>query len=179
MIRQAHHDTRGASLVEAVVAAGILAGVLTGILPLTTASWNGTAAARLDLLASQLARHRLQQLQTLTYLQLPAGQLRDVMTRLDGDGFATGGAGLTPTGLTALQMPVPGWSDWLDGQGAALPWSATPPPGARYRRQWAVLDDGSGVCVRVWVAVSALGAPVRPRPVEVGALQCAWGAATP
>lgn len=178
-MRRQPRSTRGASLLEAVVAAGVLAGVLTGILPLTTASWNATAAARLDLLATHLARQRLQQLQALTHLRGPAGPVRDVITRLDGEGFSADGAGLTVTGSTPLQAPLPGASDWLDGQGAVLPWTATAPAGARYLRTWAVLDDGRGACVRLWVSVTALRRPVRPRRIEMGAVQCAWGAGAP
>ncbi|HTU99157.1 MAG TPA: hypothetical protein VMF13_01365 [Luteitalea sp.] len=169
----------GSALLEAVVAAGLLSGVLTGLVPLTIAVGQVRATSRLDLVAAQLARQRLGELQVLTHVTGAGGVVvTDVSTQLGNGGFDGGGAGLAATGIGPLASPLPGSSDWLDARGHPLAWSSTPPPGARYARRWAVVDDG-GRCVRMWVWVSVIARPLRPQVVEAGAAQCPWGAAQP
>jgi hypothetical protein len=167
-------DVRGSSLLEAVVAAGVLATVLTGLLPLTTTASQIAATARRDLLAAHLARQRLHHLQALTHISTPGGIVCDTTTLLGGADITAGGQGLTPTGLAPLDGPVEGSSDWLDARGMVLPWSAVAPPGAVFRRQWALLDDGSA-CRRLWVVVRG-ATDARRHRAAAAAVQCAWGA---
>ncbi len=167
---------RGSSLLEAVVAAGVLATVFTGLVPLTITAWSVAASSRRDLLAAHLARQRLHHLQALTRVAAPGGVVSDSDTLLQGAPFEAGGPGLTPTGLAPLSTPVAGSSDWLDARGAVLPWSTAAPPGAVFRRQWAVLDDGSA-CLRLWVVVSGAADVGRPL-AAAAAVQCAWGTAS-
>ena len=178
MVPSPSHDHGGSALLEAVVAAGLLAGVLTGLVPLTTAVAESKTTARLDLMAGHLARQRLGELQALTHVTGAGGVAMDLSTRLDTAGFNGGGAGLTATGLAPLDSSLSGASDWLDGDGQLLAWSATPPPGARFARRWAVVDDGSG-CVRMWVSVTVVARPQRPHMVDAGATNCPWGAGQP
>lgn len=178
MVLPALHATSGSALLESVVAAGLLIGVLTGLLPLTTAAAQLTTTARLDLLAAHLARQRLGELQALTHVTTAGGVVTDLSTGLGNGGFASGGIGLTATGNAPLASSLPGSSDWLDGRGRLLAWSASPPPDARYARRWAVLDDGSA-CVRMRVSVTVIGRPLRPHIVDVAALQCPWGVGQP
>ena len=176
MGRGHQHSCLGASLIEAVIAAALLATVLTGVAPLVTTAVLGTSRARTDLLAGQLARQRLAQLQALTHIDASGIIVADLQSRLADDSFAVGGSGLSPTGLGPLTSSVSGWSDWLDARGAWLSGDAAPPPGARYRRRWAVLAGPTSHCVQVWVEVAPLPAGHAPRPAHAGALQCAWGA---
>ena len=163
------------SLVETVVAAGILSVVLTSVAPLVIVSATRTESARRDLIAAQLARHRLTELESLTHLRTSAGIVVDGETGLAAGAFTTGGPGLSPTGLSPLQTSVDGWVDWLDERGAWVAGGTAAPPGARYRRRWGVLTGTSGDCVRVWVEVARLPALTSPLAMHAGNLHCAWG----
>jgi type II secretory pathway pseudopilin PulG len=176
MVRQRWLTRRGTSLIEAVIAAGLLAAVLTGVLPLATGVVTSTGAARADLLAAHLARQRLAQLRALTHVRAPSGVIVDTQTRLAADDFASGGAGLSPTGLAPFAASVEGWSDWLDARGAWLSADVPPPPAARYRRRWGILTGSPTDCVRLWVEVSPVPGGVAGRAAHAGAVHCAWGA---
>ena len=170
--------SRGASLLEAVIAAGLLATVLTSILPLVTVAVAGTAATRTDLMASHLARQRLSQLQALTHLRTAAGVIADDQSRLDqADLFTAGGPGLIATGPATLATSTPSWVDWLDERGAWRSAGAQPPPGARYRRRWGILTAGVDGCYRLWVEVTPLGSSSVDATAHDGSLQCPWGVA--
>ena len=170
--------SRGASLLEAVIAAGLLATVLTSILPLVTAAVAGTAATRTDLMASHLARQRLAQLQALTHLRTAAGVIADDQSRLDqADPYTAGGPGLSASGPIPLTTSTPSWVDWLDERGTWQSAGAQPPPGARYRRRWGILAAGAEGCFRVWVEVTPLGSSAGDHTAHDGSLQCPWGVA--
>jgi hypothetical protein len=170
----------GASVLEAVIAAGLLTIVLTALLPLVVSSAMARAAGRADTLAAQLARQRLAQLQALTHVAAPTGIVIDSDSRLDqGDPFTSGGDGLTPTGLAPLQNTTETWADWLDDHGAWLAAGTARPPGARFARRWGVLAAGPDGCLRLWVEVSPLDPPRGDRVAHAGAVQCPWGVAEP
>ncbi len=157
------------------MAAGLLAVVLTGVAPLVTMAASGSAAARVNLLADRLALQRLAHLQTLTHIRVPGAVAIDTQTSIGSD-FLVGGPGLSISGLGPLQTTTAGWADWLDEQGGWLSSATTAPPGARYRRRWAILAGGSTDCVRLWVEVAPVPALVGGRAAHAGAVQCAWGA---
>lgn len=179
MARSRRLTCDGASLIEAVVAAGLLAAVLTGVLPLATAVVSGTSASRGDLLAAHLARQRLAQLQALTFSRTASGVIADLQTGLAAADFVPGGAGLSVTGPAPLEASVDGWSDWLDARGAWLSADLTAPPTARYRRRWGILAGLPSDCVRLWVEVTPVPDATGLRRANAGALQCAWGAGWP
>jgi Tfp pilus assembly protein PilV len=171
-------ESRGTSLLEAVIAAGLLATILTSVLPLVTVAVAGTAVARTDLMASHLARQRLAQLQALTHLRTAAGVIADDQSRLDqADLFTAGGQGLIASGPTPLTTSTSSWVDWLDERGAWQSAGTQPPPGARYRRRWGILAAGADGCLRVWVEVTPLGSSVGGHTAHEGSLQCPWGVA--
>lgn len=169
------------SLLEAVVAAGILAIVLAGLVPLVTAAMDAAALTRLDTQAADLARHRTAQLQALTHVRVTAGVIvKDVATRVDGAApQASGGSGLAPTGLAPLLASASPYVDWLDAHANWIASGTAPPPGARYRRSWAVLAAGPEGCARLWVAVAPRDARTYPRVAQAGAVQCPWGVQAP
>ena len=170
----------GSSLLEAVIAAGLLATVLTGVLPLATTVVSGAAASRADLMASHLARQRLSHLQTLTHVRIVSGPVADQQSRLDtADGFAVGGAGLTPTGLAPLQASVASWVDWLDEHGTWLGAGVQPVNGAAYRRRWGVIGPGAEGCLRLWVEVEPVRRLTGDRTAHAGGVQCPGGVAAP
>ena len=176
MVRQRDRTRHGASLIEAVIAAGLLAVVLTGVAPLVAAAVTGTAAARVDLLAEQLARQRLAQLQALTHVNTAGTIVSDQATGFGSGVFGSSGAGLALTGLAPLESSVAGWVDWLDQRGAWLSADVAPPPAARYRRRWGLLTGSGGDCIRVWVEVASLPASPGQGAAHASAHQCAWGA---
>ncbi len=170
---------RGAVLLEAIVAAGLLVVVMAGVLPLVVRTQTTMAEVRADLMATHLARQRLAQLHTLTYMRVGAAVVADDSSRLDAPGpFAHGGVGLTPTGVDPLTTDMPTWVDWLDEHGA---WqgSTSPPTGAAYQRRWGVLAAGTEGCLRLWVEVEPMVPSRRLRAAQAGMVQCPWGVAEP
>ena len=166
---------RGVSLLEAVIASALLATVLTGVAPLVSMAAASVSTARGDVLAAQLARQRLAQIEALAHVRTAAGVSVDVVSRFEGDGFVQTGSGLSPTGLQPLTMPVAGLVDWLDERGTWLGSGAAPPVNAHYARRWAVGSPASDGCVRVWVVVEKLRARAADRRVPFATLQCPWG----
>ena len=175
MVRVPLSSRRGVSLLEAVIASALLATVLTGVAPLVSVATASVSTTRGDVLASQLARQRLAQLEALAHLRTAAGISVDVVSRFAGDGFVPTGSGLSPTGLQPLTTPVAGQVDWLDERGTWLASDAAPPGTAHYTRRWALLSHGADGCVRVWVVVEPLRARTGNRPVYLATVQCPWG----
>ena len=171
---------RGSALLEAVIAAALLATVLTGMIPLVTTAVAGAAASRADLVAAQLARQRLAQLQSLTHTTLPSGVVVDDGSRLDDEEvFASGGRGLEVTGLAPVQAPIESWADWLDDRGTWLASGAQRPPGARYWRRWGIVSAGTEGCLRLWVEAAPLDPSIGDRVFRAASLQCPWGTEAP
>jgi len=170
----------GISLLETVVAAGLLATVLTGIVPLATVAVTAASRARAQVLAEQLARQRVEQLEALTHMRTGAGVISDVDTRLDGPDFVSGGPGLTPAGVSTLDADTAAWCDLLDEHGTALGACDAASPGARFARRWAVqaMDDVDG-CVRLWAEVRAMPPRRGLVAAQAGAVRCAWSAVRP
>lgn len=180
MRTSSHCSQLGTSLLEAVVAAGILATVLTGVLPLVTTAVVGTGSARAEFLAAHLARQRLEQLQTLSYVRTSAGLLADEHSALDqAEAFSPGGSGLIASGLAPLEASTSRWIDWVDEHGAWQADDVSPPPGAKFRRRWGILAAGGDGCLRIWVEVLPLAATAGHRIVHDGSVQCPWGVVTP
>lgn len=174
-------DRHGASVIEAVIAAGLLATVLGGVLPLVTSAAVVVMTIRADQMAAHLARQRLAQLQILTHLRLPATIVFDQTTRLDdGEIFALGGSGLVPSGEGSLEDTTATWADWLDERGAWIAAGVAQPEEARFRRRWGVLAAGTSGCVRLWTEVTPLSGPMAAvRTTHAGTLRCPWGAGEP
>lgn len=175
-----HSPQRGSSLLEAVIAAGVLATMLAGVLPLVTVSARSASATRLDLLAAHLARQRLAQLQALSYVRSGAGVVGDGDTALDQpDAFTAGGPGLAASGPTPLERSAAPWVDWLDESGVWQASGEAAPPGAMFRRRWAILAAGGEGCLRLWVEVLPLRVTPSRGVVRNASLQCPWGGAAP
>lgn len=174
-------DRLGASLIEAVIAAGLLATVLGGVLPLVASAAVVVMTMRADQMAAHLARQRLAQLQALTHLRLPTAIVFDQTTRVDdGEIFALGGSGLGPSGAGPLEATTATWADWLDQRGVWIAAGVAQPDEARFRRRWGVLVAGANGCVRLWTEVTPLSGPMAAvRTTHAGTLRCPWGAGEP
>lgn len=174
-------DRHGASLIEAVIAAGLLATVLGGVLPLVASAAVVVMTIRADQMAAHLARQRLAQLQVLTHLRLPTAIVFDQTSRLDdGEIFASAGSGLVPSGSGPLEETTDTWADWLDDRGTWVAAGVAQPQQARFRRRWGILAAGMSGCVRLWVEVTPLGGPMpAARATHAGTLRCPWGAGEP
>ena len=97
-------------------------------------------AAHTTTVAILLAEQKMEQLRALTWRVDAAGApVGDVTTDLTVvPEAATGGTGLTPSPVGALDQNTPGYCDFVDGGGHVLGGGTTAPPGAIYARRWSI-----------------------------------------
>jgi len=131
----------GFSLAETMVAVGLLATALVTLAQLFGISTRGNIASRNTTYAAVLAEQKLEELRSLTW-------------GFDGDGLPisdttsntavnpetpTGGRGLEPSPITALQENTSGYVDYVDQFGNKVGTGGTTGPGdAIFTRRWSI-----------------------------------------
>jgi prepilin-type N-terminal cleavage/methylation domain-containing protein len=158
-----HH--RGFTLVEVLVAMGVLCVAALGAMQFVAVATEMMSGARSQALAANLASARMEQLRALRFTFDASGQrVTDLTTDLAVDPPVIGGVGLSPSGSMSLDSNVPGYFDFLDGDGAWLGSGGAAPSGSAFVRRWAVEPADAGgdllviqVLVRPASAASATG----------------------
>ena len=135
-------DGRGFSLAEVVIAMGLLTAVSLGVAQLFAVSANANRIGRTQTSTTALAEQKLEQIRALTFgfdLQGLGLPVTDTPTNLARTPHTSDGSGLNPSPANALDENVPGFVDYLDGNGAWVGTGLTPPAGAIYVRRWAIV----------------------------------------
>jgi prepilin-type N-terminal cleavage/methylation domain-containing protein len=136
---------RGFTLVEVLVAMGVLCVAALGAMQFVVVATEMMSGARSQGLAANLASARMEQLRALRFAFDASGQrLTDLTTDLSADPPALGGSGLSPSGSMSLDGNVPGFFDYLDGDGAWLGSGGSAPAGSVFVRRWAVEPADAG-----------------------------------
>jgi prepilin-type N-terminal cleavage/methylation domain-containing protein len=153
------HSSNGFSLIEVMVSSAVLACAVLLVAQQTAASIGSTARAREVGEAALLAWQKVDQLRALAFtIDDGGGPVTDVAA----DSAAaperrSGGTGLAPSPAGTLSHDTAGYVDYLDALGEPLGGGDAPPPGARYRRRWAVsLADGNPDLLALRVRVVAV-----------------------
>lgn len=130
---------RGASLVEAVVAAAVVTTIAAGVAHLMTWARQEAWSAGLRSAAVVSAVQKLEQLRSLAwYTDADGSTVSDETTSLAEDPPASTGTGLRPSPAGSLAQNTQGFVDYLDAQGRWCGTGVRPPPCAAYVRRWAV-----------------------------------------
>jgi hypothetical protein len=166
---------RGASLVEALVAAAIVIAVTSSVAQLILWSRRAAWSAGVETTAVRLAAQKLEQLRALPWHVDAAGALvSDETTNLATDPPAASGTGLQPSPAGALDRNTPGFMDYVSADGQ---WrgSGPPPAGAAFVRRWSIVPsatDAAHTLILTVVVVPLADAPSqRGRPVRGARLQ--------
>jgi prepilin-type N-terminal cleavage/methylation domain-containing protein len=162
-------DERGFSLLEMLVAATILTVGLAALAQLFAISTRANFSAKSTTAAVILAQQKMEQLRGLTWgfdmLGLPIGDDASDTTVIPQ--APTGGKGLSPSPLDALQTNQDGYCDFLDRYGYSLGGGTTPPDGAVYIRRWSI--EPLPTNPRNTLVLQVLVTPVRDRGSNPGA----------
>jgi hypothetical protein len=130
---------RGASLVEAVIAAALVTTIAAGVAHLLVWSRHEAWSAGMRSTAVFLAVQKMEQLRSLAWYADPAGAgISDETTNLAEDPPAAGGSGLQPSPGGSLVQNTAGFVDYVDLQGRWCATGARPPACAAFVRRWAV-----------------------------------------
>ncbi|MBM3771681.1 MAG: hypothetical protein FJW27_10445 [Acidimicrobiia bacterium] len=129
--------------------------------------------------ASVLASQKLDQLRSLAFRYDVAG-VRVTDTTSDTSRVPespTGGRGLAPSALAALEANTPGYCDFLDATGRVLGTGSAPPSDAAFVRRWALVplsddpQDSLLIHVRVLSRLAAERGAADPAGVTFSALR--------
>jgi len=151
---------RGFTLVEVLAAVAILTAALLSLAPLLGAALKASREAERATVASALAVERIEQLRSLAWGFDEDGQpAGDTTTDLSGPQPSGAGTGLAASPPGTLDRDVPGFVDYLAGDGRWLGRGSRPPPGTAYVRRWAVVplaaDPDNGRVLEVVVLPAA------------------------
>ncbi len=148
----------GFTIVEALIAMMLIAVAALGVAELSGVASRAGDAARVQTSATLMASQKMEQLLSLTWrfdglgLGQPEG---DLTTDVSRDPATTGGTGLGPSPLGALDANTPGHVDFLDRAGRWVGTGAAVPAEAVYVRRWSVAplasDPADALVLRVLV----------------------------
>jgi hypothetical protein len=144
-------------LIETIVAAAVLSTAVVSLAQLFAVAVQRTASARETTYASVLAAQKLEELRSLAWGFDENGlPITDLTSDLAADPVApTGGTGLAPAPLSALQENTSGYVDYVDVAGRKLGGGRVPPPNGVYIRRWRVqplaADPANAVLLQVLV----------------------------
>lgn len=124
-------DARGFTLVEVMISAGLLATLAAGGAHLIGIAVRDAEAARLRTVGAVAALQKMEQLRALTW-----DADTDLASDLASDPPLGGGAGLQPSPPGTLDDDVPGYVDYLTGDGVWL--SGTSSASAVFARRWSI-----------------------------------------
>jgi prepilin-type N-terminal cleavage/methylation domain-containing protein len=148
-------DARGFTLVEVVISAGLLATLAAGGAHLIGRAVRDADAARVRTVATVAALQKMEQLRALGW-----GVESDSDTDLASDLPSAGGTGLGPSPPGTLDDDVPGYVDYLTGDGVWL--SGTSSASAVFARRWSVgLHPHSANTLTLRVVVTRARGPIR------------------
>jgi prepilin-type N-terminal cleavage/methylation domain-containing protein len=122
---------RGFTLVEVIISAGLLAGAAASAAYLVAKAVEDGERARLRTTGTIAAVQKMEQLRSLAW-----DGASDTTTDITGEVPAPGGTGLMPSPPGTLDENVPGYADYLEGDGALLPPGAS--ASAALARRWAI-----------------------------------------
>lgn len=129
----------GVSLLETLIAVTILLVVLAGLIPLAGSAIATTEGQDRVARTVEYAQDKMEQLLALSY-----GDATSNTAVFPSNG--AGGTGLTPGGSMNPSAPVAGYVDYLDSNGAYLPFTGTTPPnGWVYCRAWRIEEGAAAV----------------------------------
>lgn len=133
-------ESRGFSLIEAVVAVSILATGVSAVAQVILASARANVASQQAAVAQQAARERMEQLRALAWTSdgalVPLTDWSSDLTVTPPR--ASGGVGLGVSPVDTLLSNVAGYCDFLDARGAWVAGGAQAPPGTAWVRRWSV-----------------------------------------
>ena len=131
----------GFTLVDVLVAMVIVACGVVGVAGLFVTAIHAVHAARTETSATALAVGKMEQLRALVWsfdARLPDALDTDTTTDLSHDPPLASGRGLLPSPPGTLDENVPGYVDYLDGDGTWVGTGAAAPPAAMFVRRWSV-----------------------------------------
>jgi type II secretory pathway pseudopilin PulG len=131
----------GFTIVDVLVAMAIVACGVVGVAALFVTAIRAVHTARTETSATALAVGKMEQLRALVWsfdARLPDAIDTDTTTDLSHDPPLASGRGLLPSPPGALDENVPGYVDYLDGDGAWVGTGAAAPPAAVFVRRWSV-----------------------------------------
>jgi type II secretory pathway pseudopilin PulG len=141
---RARGSSEGFSLIEALIAMAITATAFTAAMQLLMQASAATRRARLVTRASMLATSKMEELESLTYT-------------VGDDGADIEDEGLSESPDGTLTNDAPGYCEWFDSAGRAIPGTVRP-PGSSLVRRWsirAVEAGGDALALQVRVATAA------------------------
>lgn len=170
------HAERGASLVEALVAATIVMAVTSSVAQLIVWSRRAAWSAGVETTAVRVAAQKLEQLRALPWHIDAAGALvSDETTNLATDPPAASGTGLQPSPAGALDRNTPGFMDYVTVEGQWRGSGRRPPAGAAFVRRWSIAPfagDPTHTLILTVIVVPLADAPSqRGRPARGARLQ--------
>ena len=142
--------TQGFTLIEVVVAVAVLVTVLAGVAGVWSMTAASTRAAREQTVAMQLARDKIEQLDSLTWAVQTIGGIdvlaSDVTTNVSRQPATTDGGGTRASPPDSLGTSRATYVDYLDLRGRWLEAGPgpSPPAGARFVRRWWLAHTGAG-----------------------------------
>jgi type II secretory pathway pseudopilin PulG len=131
----------GFSIIESMIAIGLLATALVTLAQMFGLSTRGNVGARNTTYAAVLAEQKVEELRALTWGFDSAGlPLSDTTSNTAvSPELTTGGMGLEPSPLSALQENTDGYVDYVDNYGNKVGTGGQEPPGAAvYTRRWSI-----------------------------------------
>ena len=129
----------GFTLLEVVIALLLIVTAAAGTATLFAVSLRATSAARQQTSTTALAIQKLEQLRALTWGVDDSGlPVSDLQTNLSLDPPGSGGPGLRPSPVDALDVNTDGYVDFLDGGGEWIAGGTTVPAPAVFVRRWRV-----------------------------------------
>ena len=161
-------ESRGFTLVEAVIASAILStAVISALLVLGTCT-NAVAASRRRTVATIGAVQKIEELRSLTWAIDAAGvRTSDLTSNPAVDPLSSGGVGFSARTDGTLYTSTGGYVDYLDASGTWVGDGTSIPAAAVFVRRWAVIAAAADpadtlvivVVVRTVVADRAAGRP--------------------
>ncbi len=164
---------RGASLVEAVIAAAVVTTIAAGVAHLITWARHEAWSAGRRSVAVIAAEQKVEQLRSLAWYTDPGGaNVSDQTTNLAEEPHTSGGSGLQPSPGGTLAQSTVGFVDYLDAHGRWCGTGAQPPRCAIFVRRWAVRSfdpdpADSRVLAVLVIPVGDASLPSSPRGVRL------------
>lgn len=158
---------RGASLLEALVAAALVIAVTSSVAQLIAWSRRATWSAGVETTAVRLAAQKLEQLRVLPWHVDSAGTLfSDDTTNLSTDPPAANGSGLGLSPAGTLDRNTPGFMDYVGVDGRWRGSGGRAPAGAAFVRRWSVVPLGADAAHSLILTVIVL--PLADAPSQRG-----------
>jgi hypothetical protein len=139
LLRSGASAERGASLIEAVVAAALVTTIAAGVAHLLVWSRREAWSAGVRSAAVSMAVQKMEQLRSLDWYTDPGGaRVSDETTTVAEDPPVPGGSGLQPSPGGSLAGNTAGFVDYVDSEGRWCGTGTPAPPCAVFVRRWAV-----------------------------------------